>query len=1112
MYLRPISQPLLPHVLNRPAVYPLDGRALPFALALLLAMPALLSGLSPAPVAASPSGPRFMSGPEPVSTDNVTVLSVEYPRYLDPYDYSDVLVLINNNSAMSRQVGEYFAEARGIISAHVVYLDVPAREVINKDQYEDLEDQVKTYMLRNNLISSINYIVTTKGLPLKIWNSSNWYRACVDEELALIYGPNEGNIGNLAWVSSPYYQDRTYFSRNTQGIYLVNRLTGYDWDDVKGIIDRANDTYGVRGKFVLDVDPTKGYSTGGYGVGNLWLRTARDILVPRGEDVFFDETRWYVTGQTDVMGYASWGSNDANDTDHAKPHNTWVDGSIAETFVSTGGRTFTYPPSYGQSMVADIIAENVTGVKGYVYEPYLSAIAHPDILFERYTAGFNLAESYRMASQYLGWMGVVVGDPKCSPYRDVPDLATSDDLLTPANATPASGAATSITVQVKNIGGKVEDANLTLLIDGKPWLVTNLTFDTFSLTTLRISFDAPTTPGIHAIKVLLNDPLGFFETLYDNNEAVGHIDVQERPVVTLAVSNASPMTLDSIRFEMTVLASPREISLFFFDFDDGSTPMVLQTNSTFHAFEDDGVYSATAWVMDTGNVMSYPAKVTVTVGNRAPLPLITVEPETRLTGEAFTFSANNSSDLDGQVESLEWDLDDGNTSDSWTVFHSYRWPGEYVVRLTVTDDDGTSASVTRRVTVLNRAPGAAFFVEGDEVWKGRTTILNASTSSDVDGVIAQYEWDFGDGTEGEVTRTPLVHHVFERAGPLVVILVVVDDLGSSDRLETTVEVLHQMPVAALRLTPESLSTGEPLSMDGSESYDPDGSINLYEFIIRDDAGETVVHLTGTDDLLSWSFEDDGEYSVELRVTDEDGGKATVGATVLVLNRPPSVVLDAPTGDLYGSVVEVPATLTVGVLADDEDGQVTSIVWLDCVDGKTLAEGPTAAIPMDVERALEVLVMVVDDDDDTAITWLNLTLNEPPDARFNITLDGADGFRRVHVGDIVTFDASNSSDPGGIARFQWDFGDGTTQEGLLASHAYIVDGTFVVTLKVTDDHGATDEFSQAVSVVEEPSPESSGITGTMVAIIVLLVVAMLAAIAYLLWRRRGEEDVEGGEGV
>ena len=71
----------------------------------------------------------------------------------------------------------------------------------------------------------------------------------------------------------------------------------------------------------------------------------------------------------------------------------WIDGSIAETAVSTGARSFNWGTSYGQSLIADILEVGVSGAKGYVYEPYLTAVSYPSILLSSYSSGYNHAES-----------------------------------------------------------------------------------------------------------------------------------------------------------------------------------------------------------------------------------------------------------------------------------------------------------------------------------------------------------------------------------------------------------------------------------------------------------------------------------------------------------------------------------------------------------------------------------------------------------------------------------------------------------------------------------------------------------------------------------------------
>jgi uncharacterized protein (TIGR03790 family) len=151
-------------------------------------------------------------------------------------------------------------------------------------------------------------------------------------------------------------------------------------------------------------------------------------LLPTDRTVLEESTR-VLYGQNDVIGYASWGSNDDHRTERWLRFR-WLPGAIHAEYVSTSARTFKRPPdtwkptTWGdkahyfagspQGLVADAIHEGATGASGNAYEPYLTGCARPDYLLPSYYAGRNLGDSYYISLPYLSWQGVVLGDPLCS--------------------------------------------------------------------------------------------------------------------------------------------------------------------------------------------------------------------------------------------------------------------------------------------------------------------------------------------------------------------------------------------------------------------------------------------------------------------------------------------------------------------------------------------------------------------------------------------------------------------------------------------------------------------------------------------------------------------------
>ncbi|MBM9477339.1 PKD domain-containing protein [Nakamurella flavida] len=329
-----------------------------------------------------------------------------------------------------------------------------------------------------------------------------------------------------------------------------------------------------------------------------------------------------------------------------------------------------------------------------------------------------------------------------------------------------------------------------------------------------------------------------------------------------------------------------------------------------------------------------------------------------------SFDATASGDTDGTIASYAWNFGDGSTGSGATVTHPYTAAGTYTVTLTVTDDKGATAATTQTVAVTappaNVAPVASF-TTGSE---GLTLSADASGSSDPDGSIASYAWDFGDGATGTGRTTS---HVYGSTGTRTVTLTVTDDKGATTSTTQSVTVTAPPPNVPPTAAFTSAVAGLTVNVDGTGSTDTDGTIASYAWAFGDGG-------TSTDATAVHTYTAGGTYTVTLTVTDNSGASTSKAATITVVKPPPANV------------------------------------------------APTAAFT-------------------STVTNLGVALN-----------------------------GSTSTDTDGtIASYAWDFGDNTNGSGATTQHTYLAAGTYTVALTVTDNAGATNTVSKAVTVTNPATP-------------------------------------------
>ena len=337
-------------------------------------------------------------------------------------NYGDVGVIVNDNSPVSIEIGEYFRQSRNIPDQNIIHIQTVTEEAIDTTEFRNIQYQIKNYILNQGLENTLNYLVTTKGVPFDIQVDSCLLHpnftlskcSCVESELALLLSADSTKILKKSSIVNQYYGDTIHFNRTDYDILLVSRLDGYSKEDVFNLIDRSGPGSYVNkqeGQFIFDISYLM--DTLVFNLLTGMMTPAIDSLNANGWNTLFHTDSLMPVNEEKVIGFVSIFQHIIQ----GDLNFTWEKGSFAELIVS--GPEYTFYDSLnisGNILNADLIKEGVGSASGYVHPLFVSQLTDYTIFFTRYPATrndpFNLAESYYMATKNLSWMSLLIGDPK----------------------------------------------------------------------------------------------------------------------------------------------------------------------------------------------------------------------------------------------------------------------------------------------------------------------------------------------------------------------------------------------------------------------------------------------------------------------------------------------------------------------------------------------------------------------------------------------------------------------------------------------------------------------------------------------------------------------------
>ncbi|MEM7000739.1 MAG: PKD domain-containing protein, partial [Pseudomonadota bacterium] len=377
----------------------------------------------------------------------------------------------------------------------------------------------------------------------------------------------------------------------------------------------------------------------------------------------------------------------------------------------------------------------------------------------------------------------------------------------------------------------------------------------------------------------------------------------------------------------------------------------------------------------------------------------------------------------------------------------------------LSDEDFVTVTAVANLAPVADANGPHTIDEGSAV------VLDASASSDPNGDVLTFAWDFDADGAFDDALGPNPSYLGVDDGDYTVTVEVTDSL-LTDTASTTVTVQNVAPV--VEAGPDaSIDEGATLNFTGSFTDPGVQDTHTIEW----DFGDGNVSSGSL--TPSHVYTDDGTYTVTLTVTDDDGGVGSDTLMVLVNDLAPTVVL---TGDNALTEGDTGAYDASGSTSAPD--AIVGYEWDWDYDGTFDAAADSGAMATHLfpeNGTFTVAVRVTDDDGSQTIGTLDVVV-----ANANPVVEAGADQNNVQIGATIALDPATFTDAGVLdthtATIDW--GDGSSEAGSVAqgsgsgavtgTHAYASAGNYVVTVTVTDDDGGVGSDTFNVEVVATPN--------------------------------------------